>query len=108
MLLVIHLIGTGVGTCTEQYHIGGDKLKSTPASLDKWVESLVNSGRWGVAMIHGISQGYDAFLNPEILWEHFSKVKALENKIWVGTFREVVAYNKRTRKKSLECARKRL
>ena len=31
-------------------------------------------------MIHGISQGYDAFLNPEILWEHFSKVKALENK----------------------------
>ena len=69
VLLVIHLIGTGVGTCTEQYHIGGDKLKSTPASLDKWVESLVNSGRWGVAMIHGISQGYNAFQNPEILWE---------------------------------------
>ena len=43
VLLVIHLIGTGVGTCTEQYHIGGDKLKSTPASLDKWVESLVRS-----------------------------------------------------------------
>lgn len=48
VLLVIHLIGTGVGACTEQYHIGGDKLKSTPASLDKWVESLVSSGRWGV------------------------------------------------------------
>ena len=31
----------------------------------------------------------------------------MENEIWVGTFREVVAYNKRTRKKSLECARKR-
>lgn len=46
VLLVIHLIRTGVGTCTEQYHIGGDKSKSTPASsLDKWVESLVNSGR---------------------------------------------------------------
>ena len=29
----------------------------------------------------------------------------MENEIWVGTFREVVAYNKRTRKKSLECAR---
>ena len=37
-----------VGTRTEQYPIGGDKSKSTPASLDKWVESLVNSGRWGV------------------------------------------------------------
>ena len=34
-----------VGTCTEQYPIEGDKLKSTPVSLDKWVESLVNSGR---------------------------------------------------------------
>ena len=45
VLLVIHLIGTGVGTCTEQYPVGGDKSKSTPASLDKWVESLVNSGR---------------------------------------------------------------
>ena len=56
-----------VGTCTEQYH-RGDKLKSTPASLDKWVESLVNSGRWELAMIHGISQGYNAFQNPEILW----------------------------------------
>ncbi len=87
-----------VGTRTEQYPIGGDKSKSTPESLDKWVESLVNSGRWGVAMIHGISQGYDAFLNPEILWEHFSKVKALENKIWVGTFREVAAYTKEREK----------
>ena len=37
-----------------------------------------------------------------------NKVKAMENEIWVGTFREVVVYNKRTRKKSLECARKRL
>ena len=69
MLLVIHLIGTGVGTCTEQYHIGGDKLKSTPASLDKWVESLVSSGRWGVGNDTWISQGYNAFQNPEILWE---------------------------------------
>ena len=29
----------------EQYPIGGDKSKSNPVSLDKWVESLVNSGR---------------------------------------------------------------
>ena len=53
----------------QQDTIAGDKSKSTPESLDKWVESLVNSGRWGVAMIHGISQGYNAFQNPEILWE---------------------------------------
>ena len=32
----------------------------------------------------------------------------MENEIWVGTFREVVAYTKERGKKSLECARKRL
>lgn len=47
----------------------GDKSKSTPAFLDKWVESLVNSVDGELAMIHGISQGYDAFQNPKILWE---------------------------------------
>ena len=53
-------------------------------------------------MIHGISQGYDAF---KILKYCGNKVKAYGNE-YGGTFREVVAYNKRTRKKSLECARK--
>lgn len=57
-------------------------------------------------MIHGISQGYDAFLNPEILWEHFSKVKALEIKYgWVHLERWLPI--QKNEKNSLECARKR-
>lgn len=49
-------------------------------------------------MIHGISQGYDAF---KILKYCGNKVKAMENEIWVGTFREVVAYTKEREKNRL-------
>ncbi|MCC8186128.1 MAG: polysaccharide deacetylase family protein [Bacteroides sp.] len=78
-----------VGTRTQEYGIG---TASTPEKLDQWIEDLLSSGGWGVAMIHGITEGYDAFAVPAVLWEHFDKVKAQEEHIWVGTFREVSAY----------------
>ena len=43
-------------------------------------------------MTHGINYGYDAFKEPSLFWVHLDKVKSLEDKIWVGTFREVAAY----------------
>ncbi|MGC4232401.1 MAG: polysaccharide deacetylase family protein, partial [Niabella sp.] len=49
---------------------------------------------WGVTMTHGITYGYDHFKSADILWEHLNKVKALEDQVWVGTFREVAAYEK--------------
>lgn len=49
---------------------------------------------WGVGMTHGINYGYDAFKEPSLFWEHLDKVKSLEDKIWIGTFREVAAYIK--------------
>lgn len=45
-------------------------------------------------MTHGINYGYDAFKEPSLFWEHLDKVKSLEDKIWIGTFREVAAYIK--------------
>ena len=81
-----------MATRTRQHGVGGDKSKSTVESLDKWVKELMIAGDWGVAMIHGISTGYDAFTSPDILWEHFRRVKNQEDNIWVGTFREVAAY----------------
>lgn len=45
-------------------------------------------------MIHGITQGYDAFREGSILWNHLDKVKALEDKIGVATFRDISAYTK--------------
>lgn len=95
-----------VGTRTSQYGIGGNKSKSTVDSLDKWVKELAISGGWGVAMIHGITTGYDAFTSPQILWEHFRRVKALERNIWVGTFCEVAAYVKERKNIQLDITKK--
>jgi DNA segregation ATPase FtsK/SpoIIIE-like protein len=62
--------------------------------LEKWVATLIATNDWGVGMTHGLTYGYDAFPNPQRLWDHWDKVKAMEDKIWVGTFREVAAYTK--------------
>ncbi len=80
-----------VGTRMEQRSVGG---KSTPTNLEIWVADLIRNRGWGVTMTHGIHYGYDHFSDPGILWEHLKKVKAREDKIWVGTFEEVTAYTK--------------
>lgn len=80
-----------VGTRLLQRSIGG---KSTPQNLEEWVQNLIDSRGWGVGMTHGITYGYDRFAKPEVFWEHLRKVKAQEDKVWVGTFEEVVAYIK--------------
>lgn len=78
-----------VGTRTRQISIGS---KSTPQRFAKWLDDLLKKEEWGVGMTHGINYGYDAFKEPSLFWEHLDKVKSLEDKIWVGTFREVAAY----------------
>ena len=95
------IIQNRVGTRMEQRSLGS---KRTPQDLEKWVRTLLKEGDWGVTMTHGITYGYDAFVHPEILWEHWDKVKKLENKIWVGTFREVAAYLKEKEAVQLEIA----
>ena len=80
-----------VGTRTRQISIGG---KSTPQRFAKWLDDLMKKEEWGVGMTHGINYGYDAFKEPSLFWEHLDKVKSLEDKIWIGTFREVAAYIK--------------
>jgi peptidoglycan/xylan/chitin deacetylase (PgdA/CDA1 family) len=80
-----------VGTRTFQRSVGG---KSTRDNLESWVNDLLDKQDWGVAMTHGITYGYDHFTSPNILWDHLQYVKGLEDKIWVGTFREVAAYTR--------------
>lgn len=89
---VIRLASIGrVGTRTFQRSIGS---KTTEENLRKWVDELIEKGEWGVGMTHGISYGYDAFRRPQVLWNHLDYVKSLENKIWIGTFRQVAAYER--------------
>ena len=83
-----------VGTRTRQFGIGGEKSGSTVESLDKWIKDLLISGEWSIGMLHGMTYGYDAFSDSEILWEHFRRVKKQEDKIWVDTFEKVSAYTK--------------
>lgn len=45
-------------------------------------------------MTHGITYGYDAFSDPTILWNHLDKVQKMKDQVWVGTFKEVMAYTK--------------
>ena len=80
-----------VGTRLKQRSVGS---KRTARDLEKWMETLIKTGDWGVGMTHGLTYGYDAFGNPQRLWEHWELVKANEDKIWVGTFHEVVSYLK--------------
>lgn len=80
-----------VGTRTFQRSLGGH---SNTAELEKWVANLIAKKEWGVTMTHGITYGYDYMQNPGILWEHLKMVKSLEDKIWVGTFRQVSSYLK--------------
>ena len=55
---------------------------------------------------HGLTYGYDAFRNPQRLWDHLDQVKARENEIWVGTFREVASYIKEREETRLEVVNK--
>ena len=80
-----------VGTRLKQRSVGS---KRTARDLEKWMETLIKTGDWGVGMTHGLTYGYDAVGNPLRLWEHWEQVKANEDKIWVGTFHEVVSYLK--------------
>ena len=80
-----------VGTRLKQRSVGS---KRTARDLEKWMETLIKTGDWGVGMTHGLTYEYDAFGNPQRLWEHWEQVKANEDKIWVGTFHEVVSYLK--------------
>ena len=69
-----------VGTRTRQFGIGGEKSGSTVESLDKWIKDLLISGEWSIGMLHGMTYGYDAFSDSEILWEHFRRVKNRKTK----------------------------
>lgn len=93
-----------VGTRTSQFSVGS---KSTPENLDRRIDTLLSKHEWGVTMTHGITYGYDAFKSDSVLWNHLDKVKALENKIWVATFRDVAAYTAEQHNIKLEVKKKR-
>lgn len=81
-----------VATRLKQVGVGGAKSKSTPESLRQMVDKTIENEDWTVAMIHGITYGYDAFDSPDILWNHLEEVSKMKNEVWIGTFRDVATY----------------
>lgn len=79
------------GTRTEQVSIGS---KRDTLWLKKWIGNLLEQGKWGVGMTHGITVGYDHFSDPQVLWQHLEYVSRLQDKLWIATFHDVSAYCK--------------
>ncbi len=81
-----------VGTRLKQKPIGQNKNRCSDESLNEWMDSVIASGSWESAMIHGISCSFDYFDDVDLLWRHFERAKANEDKIWIDTFAAVSAY----------------
>lgn len=78
-----------VGTRTFQVSIGS---KRSAQWLHKWIRTLVAERKWGVGMTHGISTGYDHFLDPQILFDHLADAASMQDSLWIATFHDVSAY----------------
>ena len=78
-----------VGSRTRQYAFGEC---SSDVQLRQRMDKAVVSRDWAVWMTHGITRGYDHFTDPSRYTSFLDYVKEREDRIWVGTFREVAAY----------------
>lgn len=92
-----------VGTRIEQFQMG---RKSTPEILNAKIDSVLKNHQWYATMIHGITYGHDAFKDASVLWNHLNQVKALQDKIWVGTFGDISAYTKEQQSIELKISQK--
>lgn len=90
---VVALCSEGrVGTRTFQDGHGQIASNSTAESLTQWLNEQLAEKKWGVTMTHGTTYGWDMWNNPEVLYQFFDEVKAVEDRVWIGTFAEVAAY----------------
>ena len=72
----------------------GGKSAATEADFDKWLNKLLRSGEWTVAMTHAIAIGYDAFPDPSLFDQYLRRLAQLhqEGKIYIAPFSEIAAY----------------
>ena len=79
-----------VGARLKEFWLGGQH--SPKEYLQKQVEDALAAGSWIAGMTHGINYGYDCYEDPSEFTDFLDYLKSLENRIWVGTFRDVAAY----------------
>ncbi|GAB6011543.1 polysaccharide deacetylase family protein [Viscerimonas tarda] len=70
---------------------GIGKRDTTTVAVNLWIDGLITKKDWGVAMIHGLVDGFDP-LNPEIFEEHLKYTKSKEQDLWIDTFGNIGCY----------------
>lgn len=82
-----------VGARLKEFWFGGQH--SPDEYLHKQIEDALASGSWIAGMTHGINYGYDCYeTDPSGFTLFLDYVKEREDRIWVGTFRDVAAYKR--------------
>jgi hypothetical protein len=79
-----------IGARLKEFWLGGQN--SPKEYLHKQVEGALEAGSWITGMTHGINYGYDCYEDATEFTDFLDYLKTLEERIWVGTFREVAAY----------------
>ncbi len=79
-----------IGARLKEFWLGGQH--SPKEYLQKQVEDALAAGSWITGMTHGINYGYDCYTDPTEFTDFLDYLKSLENRVWVGTFRDVAAY----------------
>lgn len=102
------LFETGrIGSRIRQVGHGENNNKVTPEKLRLWLDRTIQQRDWGVTMTHAVIDGYDRWFHPEWLWSFYDAVKARESEVWVGTFGEVMAYQREADATTIQMDRKR-
>ena len=78
-----------VGTRMFQGSFGS---KRDSAWVQRTLDRTLKRGEWTVTMTHGITTGYDAFRDPQLLWKCLEQVAAMQDSLWVATLHDVLAY----------------
>jgi peptidoglycan/xylan/chitin deacetylase (PgdA/CDA1 family) len=64
----------------------------TTAKANAFIDEAITRGQPMVAMIHGITTGYEPFTSADVLENHLRYVKSRQDRIWVDTFANVSRY----------------
>ena len=79
-----------IGARLKEFWLGGQH--SPKEYLHKQIEDALAAGSWIVGMTHGINYGYDCYEDASEFTDFLDYLKSLEDRIWIGTFRDVAAY----------------
>ena len=92
-----------IGARLKEFWLGGQH--SPKEYLQKQIEDALAAGSWIVGMTHGINYGYDCYEDASEFTDFLDYLKSLEDRIWIGTFRDVAAYTAVAKGTTLEVSK---